>query len=151
MAAVVAAVMVINTMIPVLGSSGSSVLSSSSAASDRIKTNVEIIAVHSLATTTTSTISVWIKNVGAAEVLAIDLSDVFVQEGTTSFQRYSYANTLDLEADSWTYEIQDSQPSWKPSTTIKLTIAFSGLMASGDYIVKFTTNNGVGDEESFSV
>ena len=103
MAAVVAAVMVINTMIPVLGSSGSSVLSSSSAASDRIKTNVEIIAVHSQTSTSwsTSSISVWIKNVGAAEVLAINLSDVFVQEGTTSFQRYTYSgSTLLMFSDS---------------------------------------------------
>ena len=154
MAAVVAAVMVINTMIPVIGTSGSSVLSSSGAAAEQIKTNVEIIAVHAQTTTGTSTISVWIKNVGSVEVLAIDLSDVFVQEGNTTFTRYSYqAGTLDLDADEWTYEIQDGKSSWIIRATIKVTIAFNGEMGvnSRDYLVKFTTNNGIIDEESFSL
>ena len=155
MAAVVAAVMVINTMIPVLGSSGSSVLSSSGAAAEQIKTDVEIIAVHSVTSSGTSTISLWIKNVGAVEVLAIDLSDVFVQEGNTTFARYSYdpGAAEALTAGEWTYEIQDAATSWIPRATIKVTIEFSGEMgvASRDYIVQFTTNNGIIDEETFSL
>ena len=160
MAAVVAAIMVINTMIPVLGTSGSSILSSSGAAAEQIKTDVEIIAVHVETSTawTTSSISVWIKNVGAAEVLAIDLSDVFVQAGTTSFTRYSFQGVglTAVAADGWTYAIQDGKTSWTPRVTVKVTIAFTGEMGPNgngiqDYIVKYTTNNSVGDEETFSL
>ena len=140
-AAVVAAVMVINTMLPALGSGGSSVLSSSSVASSQIKTNVDIIAVST--NTTTPAVYVWVKNVGATDVLAIDKSDVFLQT-PTDYIRMSYNET-----PGWVYIIENGTV-WKPGNTVKVTITLTSL-AEGEYVVKFTTNNGVSDEESFSV
>ena len=145
MAAVVAAVMVINTMLPALGSGGSSVLSSSSAASSQIKTNVDIIAVAT--ETTTPAVYVWIKNVGAADVLAITKSDVFLQTPST-YDRLDY--DAGSSNDTWLYSIADGETVWKPGNTIKVTITPASL-AEGEYVVKFTTNNGVSDEESFSL
>ena len=145
MAAVVAAVMVINTMIPALGSSGSSVLSSSSAASDRIKTNVEIITVSASASTTA--VHVWIKNVGSSEVLAINQSDLFYQTETT-FDRLAYNDTP--TASTWRYDVEGGG-TWKPHSTVHVIITLASAPASGDYLVRFVTNNGVSDEESYSV
>ena len=155
-AAVIAAVLVINTMLPVLGSSGSSVISSSEAASDLLKTDIDIIHV-STATTTPANIYVWIKNVGAADVLAVNQSDVFLQIGTTSFDRVEYdetASTTDCSASAvtgkWRYCIEESETTWKPGNTLKITITLASL-AEGDYLVRYSTRNGVTDEKSFTV
>jgi len=143
MAAVVAAVMVINTMLPALGSGGSSVLSSSSAASEQLKTSIDIIAVH----TDSPTVYVWIKNVGATNILAIDKADVFLQT-PSDFIRMSYN---DGGGDNtWRYDIAEGESTWKPGNTLEVTITSESAL-SGDYVVKFATYNGVSDEESFSV
>ena len=142
MAAVVAAVMVINTMIPVLGRSGSSVLLASAAASDRIKTDIEIIAVA----TVTSTVQVWIKNIGSVDVGDIQNSDVFL-ETSIDFTRMDYSASS--SANTWRYELEGSATTWKPGNTLHVTITL-GSPATGDNVVRFTTNNGDTDDESFS-
>ena len=77
-ASVIAAVMVVNVVLPAVGKSGSSVLSSSSAAADQIKTHIEIIAVATDTTGAPEVIYVWVKNVGASIITSIDKSDLFV-------------------------------------------------------------------------
>ena len=83
MAGVIGAILVINTVLPALGRSGSSVLSSSSAASDIIKTDIKIIAVEATGTS----VYVWVKNVGSGNVLAISRGDAFLEDVGTSFTR----------------------------------------------------------------
>jgi archaellum component FlaG (FlaF/FlaG flagellin family) len=134
--------------LPALGSSGSSVLSSSTAASERIKTDIEILVVNS--STTPKEVYVWIKNVGAADVLAIDQADVFVEEVDVTFLRLTYDGVDPLADDTWKYAIQGTETFWKPSTTIKVTLKLATL-AAGSYRVRFITNNGVSDTYSFSV
>ena len=90
-ASIFAAVMVVNTMLPALGRSGSSVLGSSAASAEQIKTNVEIITVTAIGTE----VYVWVKNVGAVEILSIDDSDVFLEDvGAASFDRMPYEAPL---------------------------------------------------------
>ena len=119
-------------------------LSSSGAASTQLKTSIDIIAVHP----TSTNVYVWIKNVGSADILAIEKSDVFLQT-PTDFIRMSYNET-----PGWAFAIEDGTPTstWKPGYTLKVTITLeSALQAGDDYVFKFTTNNGVSDEESFSL
>ena len=60
-AAVVAAVMVVNAILPAVGTGSTSVVSSSRAAADRMKTAIEIIhATH----TNGNGVLFWVKNVG---------------------------------------------------------------------------------------
>ena len=124
MAAVVASIMVINTVLPALGTSGSSVLSSSGAASDRIKTNIEIITVAGTVGATTT--YAWIKNVGAANVLAVSQGDLFWQQGTTAITRIAYdtgdstpastCNEALQPANTWRFCVEGgSDTIWKPS------------------------------------
>ena len=89
MGAVVAAIMVVNTILPALGRSGSSVVSSSGAAASRLKTDVKVIHVSTDTTSTPAYIYVYVKNVGANNVLAIDQSDVFLETSTT-FDRLTH-------------------------------------------------------------
>ena len=145
MAAVVAAVLVINTMLPALGRSGSSLLSSSGAAADRIKTNVEIIAVS--ATSRSSVVEVWVKNVGVADLLAIDHSDVFI-ESPSELIRAIHGPGV---PPNWTYAIEDVGGTiLEPTRTAKLTITLASL-PPGKYVLRFITNNGVQAEKAFSV
>ena len=156
MAAVVAAVMVVNTMLPALGRSTSAVLSSSTAASNRLKTDTEIIHVATDTSNPTKIVNAWVKNVGAANIDAIDLSDLFFLKtsATTSFARLTYgANPC--TADCWEYCIEGTTCSqagtpWKPGDTIKITIRL-GTLATGDYLVRFITHNAVAAEKEFTV
>ena len=155
LAAVAAGIMVINALLPALGSSGGSILSSSNAASDQIKTNVAIIAVAT--DVPSAEIYVWIKNVGSNNIESIDLADVFLQT-SASFNRIGYDTgsvTNDCDAspastDQWMYCYEESEIIWKPKKTIKVTISVTSLPAD-EYAVQFTTNNGITAHKSFSV
>ena len=154
-AAVLAAVMVINTMIPALGRSGGSVLSASTEAADIIKTDIEIISVL----TASTEIYVWVKNVGVVDIVDIDKADVFLEDvGAASFTRMTYeigSVTNDCTAspastDEWVYCYEDGETLWKPNDTIKVTILLTGA-PSGEYKVQFATSNGVTVDKTFSV
>ena len=146
MAAVVAAVMVVNTMLPALGRSTSAVLSSSTAASDRLKTDTEIIHIASDTSGSPEIVYAWVKNVGGAEITAIDSSDLFFKTSTT-FDRLKY--NASCSSDCWSYIIEDDTI-WRPGATIKVTIYLTTL-ASGDYLVRFVTHNAVSAEKEFTV
>ena len=146
MAAVVAAVMVVNTMLPALGRSTSAVLSSSSAAAERLKTDTEIIHVATDTSGDPDIVYAWIKNVGAAEITAIDSSDLFFKTSTT-FDRLSY--NASCGSDCWSYSIEGATD-WDPGVTIKITINLSASL-SGDYLVRFVTHNAVVAEKEFTV
>ncbi|MBM3944322.1 MAG: hypothetical protein FJ317_02395 [SAR202 cluster bacterium] len=130
MAAVVAAIMVINTMIPALGQSSGSLISTTDSAASRIKTDLDII--HVATNTSTNQILIFVKNVGVAEITAIDQADVFLQTGTASFERVSY-NVV--PTPNWAYSILDGATAWTTGRTIQITITVASL-TSGDYKVE---------------
>ena len=152
-AAVVAAVMIINALLPSVGRGASTVQSSSEAVSSQIETDIDIIAVDANGTKVT----VWIKNVGASNVLAINLSNLFIEEIDTSFTSMSF-DSEDTSSDcsdpvplvgSWIFCREGGATSWKPGDTVRFTMTLS-IAASGDYQVQFITNNGVEAKKSFS-
>ena len=142
MAAVVAAVMVVNTMLPALGRSSSAVLSSSAAASNRLKTDTEII--HISTDTSSFLVYAWVKNVGATDIIAITSSDLFFKTATT-FDRLPHGSG----AQYWEYSIEDDTV-WRPGVTIKITVHLTSL-AAGDYLVRFVTHNAVTADKEFTV
>lgn len=153
-AAVLAAVMVINAMLPALGESGSSVLSSSTAASEIIKTDTEIVVVATLSTE----IYVWVKNVGSLDITEIDSMDVFLEVVGTGFTRMTYDTTSvtnnctasPASTNQWLYCYEDGETLWNPTYTIRVIIEL-GSTPSGDYKIQIVTGNGVSAEKSFSV
>ena len=144
MAAVVAAVMVVNTMLPALGRSTSAVLSSSTAASERLKTDTEII--HVATDTATFKVYAWIKNTGASEITAINSGDLFYKTSTT-FDRLPHNDNACT--DCWSYSIEDDTV-WSPGVTIKVTLHLTTL-PTGNYLVRFVTRNAVVAEKEFTV
>lgn len=144
-AAVVAAVMLINALLPSVTRGSSSIQSSSRSASSQIETDIDIIAIDY----PTSTVVLWIKNVGAADVIAINNSDVFLEEtGGVSFTRMTYEDPQ-ATPDTWRYVLEDNETVWKPNNTIRIVITLAGA-ASGDYEVTFITHNGVEAKKKFS-
>ena len=144
-AAVIAAVMVVTAILPSVSRGGSSVISSSEAASELLETDIEIIATNG----STSTIQVWIKNVGAADIIAVNKSDVFLEDIGTTYTRMTYEDPQ-VASDTWRYAVLDGGTVWKPDTTVRVTITLPAT-AAGDYEVTFITFNGVEHKESFSV
>ena len=150
-AAVVATVMIINALLPSVSRGGSAIQSSSQASSSQIETDIDIIAVDANGTTVT----VWIKNVGAANVLAINLSNLFIEEIDTSFTSITFEGEdascpgATPAVDQWRFCREGGATSWKPGDTVRFTITLAAP-AAGDYKVQFITNNGVEAEKSFS-
>ena len=144
-AAVVAAVMLINALLPSATRGSSSIRSSSESASSQIETDIDIIATDH----PTTTVVLWIKNVGTADVIAIDNSDVFLEEtGGVSFTRMTYEDPQ-ATTDTWRYILEDGETVWKPNNTVRIVITLA-TAADGDYEVTFITNNGVEAKKKFS-
>ncbi len=132
-AAIVAAVMVVNAVLPALSTGSTAMLSSSQAAAERMKTDIEII--H--ATSGNSTTTLWVKNVGSTEIQNIRDSDVFVNDELMTFEQGGVDCTVDDKL--WSHDDGD----WMPSKTLEITVCINGPQSR----VRFTTPNGVTDEE----
>jgi archaellum component FlaG (FlaF/FlaG flagellin family) len=149
-AAIVAAVMVVNAILPALGTGGASVVSSSQMAADRIKTAIEIIHV---APPVDGKIRFWVKNVGATDIPVSDQIDVFVEDSNGQL----YPSAFDESgvcpgevSDSGWFKSDGGDP-WTPSDTIGITVCLEGIDINIKDLrtVHFTTANGVTDKKSF--
>ena len=139
---VVTAATVVNAVVPAFDRSASAVPSSNTAASDQPKTHIVIIYVGT--DTVNRKIYAWIKNVGAAEIRAIDSSDLSYKTSTT-FNRLPY-NTSQC-TDCWSYS-NEGDTVWRPRATIKVTVHMT-TFPSGHHVLRFVTSNGVGAEKEF--
>ena len=81
MASVVAALALINAVLPALGKSSSALATANSVAAARIRTDVDVI--HSTGDTS-GTITVWVKNVGAQVIRSVKDSDVIITKPTAA-------------------------------------------------------------------
>jgi len=142
---VTAAVLVIITMTPTIAGTSQSIMESSREASDRIKTNIEVIAVASdLAGTR---VDAWIKNVGVVSIPTISKSDVFVVTPGTRFDYMTYAASGDntwIEAPLGT--------TWNRGVTlhIAITLPTTNPLGVGDHVLKVATPNGIHAERTFN-
>ena len=142
---VTAALVVLLTLGPSIAGSSQSVMESQREASNRIKTNIEVIAIA--ADSTGTTVDAWVKNVGVNQILALKLSDVFIVTPGTRFDAMAHAAAGD---NTWT-EVP-AGASWKRGETLHITITLPAAnpLAVGDHNLKFSTPNGILAERSFS-
>lgn len=139
-AGVVSSMMVFNTMLPAIQSSSDAMTAMERRVDDRMKTQIEIIhAVQS-----GNTVSLWVKNVGSARVLAPASADLFFGlQG--NFARIPYA----VGSPSWSFAFENDTE-WNPSATLRITITFSSPPPSGRYVAKIVLSNGISDEYQVS-
>ncbi|MCH7737502.1 MAG: hypothetical protein IH872_08900 [Chloroflexi bacterium] len=144
-ASVVATLALINAVIPALGKSSSALVSANAAASERIKTDIEIL--HATGDISAKTVTFWVKNIGATTIKDIAVSDIFL-DTPSSVSRLSY--TSGCSSDCWDYAMEGGATVWKRTETVKFTITLSSL-SSGVYSVRVSVFNGVSADKDFSI
>ena len=144
-ASVVAALALINAVIPALGKSSSALVNANAAASDRIKTDIEIV--HATGDSSAKTVTVWVKNIGTITIEDITASDIFL-DTPSSVSRLSY--TSGCVSDCWDYALEGGATDWKNTETVKFTLTLSSL-SSGVYSVRVSVFNGVSADKDFSI
>ena len=151
---VTAALVVMLALLPVISSSSSAVIESQSEAADRIRTDIEIIAVSG--NITGDRIHAWVKNVGTFSILAIERSDVFLVRSTDPGNRFdsiAYATTTTDNdvSKTWTGDRKERGLSWERGDTLLVQIELRGsdLLGTGDHALRFSTPNGITAEKTF--
>ena len=144
-ASVVAAIALINAVIPALGQSSSALVTANASASERIKTDIEIV--HATGDTVAKTVTVWVKNIGTITIKDITASDIFL-DTPSSVSRLSY--TSGCVADCWDFALEGGATDWKNTETVKFTLTLSDL-ATGLYSVRVSVFNGVSADKDFSI
>jgi hypothetical protein len=138
-AGVISAVFVFNSIYPAIIQSGDAMTSMERRLDERLKS--QIVIIH--AAKSGGNVLVWVKNVGALRVAAIESCDVFFgPEGNFARIPYGVAGTPGLH---WEYVVENGGE-WNPSTTLKLTVLNYPSLPAGRYFVKVTLPNGVSDE-----
>ncbi len=144
-ASVVATIALINAVIPALGKSSGALVTANAAASDRIKTDIEIL--HATGDTSAKTVTFWVKNIGTTTIKDITASDIFL-DTPTSVSRLSY--TSGCSSDCWDYVLEGGATDWRNSETVKFTVTLSSL-DSGVYSIQLSVFNGVSADKDFSI
>ena len=148
-ASLVAALALINAVLPAMNKSSGALVAANAAAADRIRTDIEIIHV---ATDTGAVgedqIVVWVKNIGVKKIDPITSSDVFL-DTPSGVKRLAYDASGAVE--SWNYTVENGAD-WTQAVTVKMTLHLSdGSVSSGGYSVTVNVANAVSAAKDFSV
>ena len=143
-ASIVAAMALINAVIPAAGKSSGALLMANAEAADRISTDIEII--HASGNATTNKITVWVKNIGTKNIAPIRASDVIL---TTPSDVLRLPYVSGCSSECWDYSIEGSGSDWKQSVTVKFTLLTS--VTTGVYTITLSVVNAVSAVKDFSV
>ncbi len=142
---VTAALVVMMSVGPSISQASQSLVETNRDTSNRIKTDVEIIAVA--ADSAGTTIDAWIKNVGVVPIYAIEQMDIFVITPGTRFDAMTHAASGD---NTWTETVLGSAWSRGDTLHITITLPVASPIATGTHALGITTANGVSTEKIFS-
>ena len=145
-ASLIAALALVNAVLPAMGKSSSALATANSEAADRIKTDIDVI--HATGDTS-GTITVWVKNVGTHVIRLVKDSDVIITKPTAAggVKRLPYVSGCASEC--WDFTLEDSASAWTTAVTVKFTLTTS--VVSGSYSVSVAAPNGVTADKDFSV
>ncbi|MCH7712659.1 MAG: hypothetical protein IIC99_03445 [Chloroflexi bacterium] len=143
-ASIVAALALINSVIPAMGKSASALAAANSATADRIRTDIEII--HATGDDGNDVITVWVKNVGTKKIVPITSSDIILTTPTTVA---SLPYVSGCSSECWDYALEGGASDWSRAVTVKFTLKTS--VTTGVYTVKISSPNAASATEDFSV
>ena len=148
-ASVIAAVALINAVIPAMSESSGALVTANSAAADRIRTDIEIVHVASdTSSGSEDQIIVWVKNIGLKEIKPIESGDIFLTMPST-VNRLSHGSSSGSEY--WDYIIENGT-AWTQTVTVKMTLHLAnGSVTAGAYNVSVSVYNSVNASKDFSV
>ena len=148
-AGVAAAMALINAVIPAVGKSSSALLVANAAASDRLRTDIEIV--FASGNTTSNEIIFWVKSVGSETIPAIKESDVFLTTPTTVGRIPHWDGTGGAPPDYWDYVIENGTK-WSQAITVKVTLHMvTAGVSAGIHELRMAVHNGVNAEKEFSI
>lgn len=158
-ASIVTTIMVFNGVFPAVLRSRDAMTTMRGRMDERIKSQVVIIhAASELDSDATwqdgngngnFDVFVWVKNVGALRIAAVDSVDLFFgPEG--NFARIPSKAAAGGVYPYWEWQVENDT-SWDPTTTLKLTVKFSNILASERYFIKVVIPSGLADTYYFSM
>ena len=142
-ASLIAAIALINAVLPATGKSASALATANSEAAKRIKTDIDVIYATG---STSGTITIWVKNVGAQVIRSVKDSDIIIKK-PGGVSRLSYVSGCSSEC--WDYTLEDNAAAWTTAVTVKFTVTTA--VAAGSYSVSIAAPNGVTAVKDFSV
>lgn len=139
---IVASFAIINGVYPALSRSSDAISSAASQVNNQIESQIEIINVSNNGTT----VELWVKNTGSADIGSIENSDVFLSSaGNTDQIVYDASST----ASYWNYRLTENNTIWGPTVTNEITIYLTSPLPAGTYQVKVVIPNGISDQATF--
>ena len=143
-ASIIAAMALINAVLPAASKSSGALLMANTVAADRIKTDIEIL--HASGNDTSNKITLWVKNIGTKNIVPISASDVIL---TTPSDVLRLPYVSGCSSECWAYLVEDSGSDWKQSVTVKFTLSTS--VTTGVYTITLSVVNAVSAVKDFSV
>ena len=143
-ASIIAAMALINAVLPAANKSSGALLMANAVAADRIKTDIEIV--HASGNDTSNKITLWVKNIGTKNIVPISASDVILTT-PSDILRLPYVSGCSSEC--WDYSVEDSGSDWKQSVTVKFTLSTS--VSTGVYSITVSVVNAVSAVRDFRV
>lgn len=159
-AGLVAVLAIFNPIYAAVNRGSGALVSSAQTVNERVKTLVRIVQSIGELNSAGSWVDVaepdgdfdvvvWVKNVGAQRITALDTMDVFFgQPG--DYKRIPYIDDAGGLKPWWTFSIVNGTE-WLPAATVKVVIHFSSAKSAGTYQVNIVTPSGVADEMEFSM
>ena len=147
-AAVVATVVVVNSVLPAIQRTSSDIVAASDVLGGRLRSDVKIIEVSGVVGE--DYVQIWAKNVGASEIPSLANIDVFFGE-TDNFERIAYDADPTCPNPSppprtdncWQYALE-SGTEWTPYTTLRITVYLTqDLQAGAEYVSTIVLPNGL--------
>lgn len=155
---VIVSVMVFNTVYAAVARSGDALVNMRTRVDDRMKSQVEIIHAtgelnsgswQDLNGNGTFDVFIWVKNIGATRINAVNQIDVFVgPQG--NFMRIPYQDDAGGGYPYWDLDVENGS-AWDPTATVRITIHYGSMQASGRYYVKVVIPNGMATDDYFSM
>jgi len=142
-ASIVAALALINSVIPAMGKSASALATANSTTADRIRTDIEII--HATGDVS-GVITVWVKNVGTKKIHTISSSDIIL---TTPTSVASLPYDAACSSECWKYDLEGGASDWSRAVTVKFTLKTT--VTTGVYTITISSPNSASATEDFSV
>ena len=143
-ASVLAALALINAVLPAMGKSAGALITANKSAAERIKTDIAIV--HASGDAATDKVTVWVKNIGTQIIRPVNSSDVILTT-PTNVLRLPYVSGCTSEC--WDFFIEGGGTNWIQAVTVKFTINTS--VDAGAYNVSVAVANAVEAHKDFSV
>lgn len=156
--AVIAAGVLINAIFPVVYNMAGTFQSSTHESDQRLRTDFKIVTTYG--NSSTSTVQVWMKNIGSQRIALAEIrrSDVFCGE-ISNFNRLDYVDVDPFitppTTNKWTEVLSDLPPEnsyWDPGETLEVWATPSTMPSTGGMVYfQFVLPNGIWRSNEFTV